>query len=92
MKKGWKKSIGILAIGILVLGLTACGQSEKETSAADTKEVANEYYIDLTDLGMKLTFYLRLEENGKFLFSNTLDFEVNKSSGTFQKSVVSNDL
>ena len=33
---------------------------------------------------MKLTIYLRLSEDGRFLFSNTTSFETNKSSGTFQ--------
>lgn len=59
---------------------------EAEIEEANTASLANDYYIDLTELGMKLTFYLRLEEEGTFLFSNTLDFEVNKSSGTFQES------
>lgn len=85
MRKALSRWPGILAAAILILGLTGCGQSgDKKT--ADTKDVANDYYIDLTDLGMKLTIYLRLDEEGNFIFSNTLDFETNKSSGTFQKS------
>lgn len=34
---------------------------------------------------MKLVIYLRLTENGTFQFSNTTDFEINKSSGVVQK-------
>lgn len=85
MKRKLNRWLTLLMAMVLVMGLTGCGQSE-EKKAADTKTVANDYYIDLTGLGMKLTIYLRLDEEGNFLFSNTLDFETNKSSGTFQES------
>ncbi len=87
MRKGFKSAALLLGSAILVLGLTACGKEESEAKGAQgTEELAGNYYINLTDLGMKLTFYLDLEQDGTFLFSNTLDFEVNKSSGTWQKS------
>lgn len=87
MKKLVKKCLGFILTVCMVIGLAACGGGSGEnTSSVDTSEVAGDYYLDLTDLGMKLTLYLRLDEAGNFLFSNTLDFEVNKSSGTFQKS------
>lgn len=85
MKKIGKKCAAAVLACCIVLGLTACGQ-ESSKKSVNTAEVANDYYIDLTELGMKLTIYLRLDENGNFKFSNTLDFEVNKSDGTFQKS------
>lgn len=80
-----KKYLAALLALCLVLGMTACGQSEG-TASVNTGEVAGEYYLDLTELGMKLTVYLRLDDAGNFLFSNTLAFETDKSSGTFQKS------
>lgn len=86
MKKAtrrWKAAILILC---LLFSMTACGGTGGTNETPDTKDVAGNYYLDLSDLGMKLTVFLKLEENGKFIFSNTLDFEVNKSSGTFQKS------
>lgn len=87
MKKRLKRAALLLGSAILVLGLTACGKEESEVKGTeDTEELDGNYYIDLTDLGMKLTFYLDLEQDGTFMFSNTLDFEVNKSSGTWQKS------
>lgn len=86
MKKGWKRWLAALALGGLVLGLTGCGETSSEGKTADTSEVANEYYLDLSDLGMNLTVYLRLDQEGSFIFSNTLSFETNKSSGTFQES------
>lgn len=70
---------------LLLCTLSACA-GETQTAAVNTTEVADDYYIDLTDLGMKLVIYLRLDEEGGFCFSNTTAFEVNKSSGTFQKS------
>lgn len=89
MRKFWKKCLCAFAVGIMMLGVVGCGQSEEEEekkTASKAAALANDYYIDLTELGMKLTIYLRLDEEGKFLFSNTLDFEVNKSSGTYQES------
>lgn len=85
MKRLIKKCIVAMLLCSCVFGVTACSQ-ESSGKSVNTKEVANDYYIDLTELGMKLTIYLRLDENGNFKFSNTLDFEVNKSDGTFQKS------
>ncbi len=35
---------------------------------------------------MTLVFYLQIEEDGRFLFSDTLEFEVNKSSGIIEKT------
>lgn len=86
MKKAirhWKAAILIVC---LLFSMTACGEAGETKKTPNTKDVAGDYYLDLSDLGMKLTVFLKLEENGKFIFSNTLDFEVNKSSGTFQKS------
>ena len=76
MKKGLKGAVLLLSSVVLVLGLTACGKEESEAKGTEgTEELAGNYYIDLTDLGMKLTFYLDLEQDGTFMFSNTLDFE-----------------
>lgn len=85
MKKGFCRVYAWILTVMLICSLAACGSTE-ENKTVDTKDVANDYYIDLTDLGMKLTIYLRLDGEGNFLFSNTLAFEVNKSSGTFRKS------
>lgn len=82
MKKLIRLFSAMLAVCLLLAG---CGATETK-SGKDTSSVAHDYYIDLTDLGMKLTIYLRLDAEGNFLFSNTLDFETNKSSGTFQES------
>ncbi len=85
MRRLYERLLCGLAALALIFGLAGCGQGE-EKKAADTKAVANDYYLDLTELGMNLTIYLRLDGEGNFLFSDTLDFVTNKSSGTFQES------
>lgn len=92
MKKIVKRGFVLLLAVCMMLGIVACGSEggstggDASTGGGNTAEVANDYYLDLTELGMKLTVFLRLNEDGTFIFSNTLDFEVDKSSGTFQKS------
>lgn len=86
MKKWFYKVPALILAVTMLFAMTACGAAKEEQTQQGTQEVANDYYIDLTDLGMKLTIYLRLDAEGNFLFSNTLAFEVNKSAGTFQKS------
>lgn len=81
----------ILAIVLTVsVFMTGCGGAEKEggsgKGAGDVKDVVGDYYLDLSELGMKLTIYLRISEDGTFHFSNTTDFKINKSSGTIEKS------
>lgn len=85
-QKTVRRIILLLAAVVLTAALAGCGKTEAGTKKTDTKDVANDYYIDLTELGMKLTIYLRLDETGSFTFSNTLDFETVKSSGTFQET------
>ncbi|MDE7124572.1 MAG: hypothetical protein K2N83_03685 [Eubacterium sp.] len=86
-----KRKITVLAAGIMavliMLGFAGCGNSEGAgKSGSDVSKIVGDYYIDLTDLGMKLTIYLRIGDDGSFLFSNTTAFEVNKSAGTIQKT------
>ena len=84
-----RKLMGLFAglmVIFMLLGLAGCGNSEGSKSNSDVSKVAGDYYIDLTDLGMKLTIYLRIENDASFLFSNTTAFEMNKSSGTIQKA------
>ena len=84
----------------MTISITACSEKESEQNtesdavssgttvaeSTDELEVTNDYAMDLTPLGMPLTVYLRLEEDGKFILSNALDFATDKGSGTFQKS------
>lgn len=80
--------LSLVLLVILSIAAIGCGSKDKgAVGGADKKalsDVAGDYYIDLSDLGMKLTIYLRLTDDGKFIFSNTTDFEVNKSSGVYK--------
>ena len=56
-----------------VLALAGCGSSKTTDSSNSSKmdkkaveAVAGDYYLDLSELGMKLVIYLRLTENGTF--------------------------
>lgn len=75
-----------------VLALAGCGSSKTTDSSNSSKTdkkaveaVAGDYYLDLSELGMKLVIYLRLTENGTFQFSNTTDFEIIKAQVSFRK-------
>ena len=87
-KKVRGKAMLLAILFSICLTLIGCGKDEAKEGgkAADTKEIAGDYYLDLSELGMKLTLYLRIEDDGKFQFSNTTDFKINKSSGTIEKS------
>ena len=79
--------IGCLAC-MFLLTAVACG-TEKESDKrpmVDTSEVAGDYYLDLTELGMKMMLYLRLNAEGGFQFSGSQEFAVDKGSGSFEKS------
>ena len=86
MRKWFYKVPVLLVTAAMLFSVIGCGTKQEMQAQTGTQEVANDYYMDLTDLGMKLTIYLRLDTEGNFLFSNTPTFEVNKSAGTFQKS------
>lgn len=88
MKKVTRKILTLALLVVLSIAAIGCGSGTAGTGGSvDNKalgEVAGDYYIDLSDLGMKLTIYLRLTDDGKFIFSNTTDFKVNKSSGVYK--------
>ena len=85
-----KRIILALAAAVLALAFCACGDKggggSSSVSESSGLDAAGDYYIDLTELGMKLTIYLRINDDGSFIFSNTTAFEVDKSSGTVNKS------
>ena len=77
----------ILALSyLLAFSAFACADKKDGETQNEGAAVTGDYYLDLTELGMKLTIYLRLKENGEFIFSNTPAFEVDKSSGTYQSA------
>lgn len=81
------RKILILALScMLAFSTFACADKNEGEKQSEGAAVTGDYYLDLTELGMKLTIYLRLKENGEFIFSNTPAFEVDKSSGTYQSA------
>ena len=87
IKKGVCPAVMAVLLALCLL-LTACGTGESGDagkSSGNFESIAGDYYLDLSGLGMKLTIYLRLSENGDFLFSNTTDFALEKSSGILQE-------
>lgn len=80
----FKRVFSLLLAALLTFSAFACADKNEGEKQSDGAAVAGDYYLDLTELGMKLTIYLRLKENGEFIFSNTPEFEVDKSSGTYQ--------
>src|SRR5690554_2254208 len=70
-RKAWQIAVVVLLMGVLTL-LSACGKPKQEEQAAATREttapaetagpgesfeLAGDYIIDITDLGMALQFY-----------------------------------
>lgn len=91
MKKYMKILIAAALMMCMVFTLAGCGSNEETNESAkkdtvDTSALAGDYYMDLTDLGMNLTVFLRLDNSGNFTLSNTLSFETAKSAGTYQPS------
>ena len=92
-----RMTVAIVLLG-MVLFLSACGKSEPEQAASDkvqqdqvqvssqgaeeTFELHGDYAIDITDLGMALTFYLRIAADNSFVLSANRQFSDDRGSGT----------
>jgi len=85
-----KKLITYLIAAMMMFCLASCGKDGSSgadsVSEASSSDIKGDYYLDLSELGMKLTVYLRIGEDGSFKFSNTTSFEVSKSEGTVEKN------
>ena len=99
MKKIWRFALALMLAATMAVGLTACGENGGDTTnpattepvttepvESEVAEIVGDYSIDLSALGMPLTVYLRIEEDGAFMFSNSTDFAVDKNSGTVRAS------
>ena len=74
-----------LLVGLLMLG---CGGNTTEitTSPAEEKSIEGEYLIDITDLGMPLIFYLKIDANDNFYLSPDRTYATDKGHGTVGSS------
>ena len=90
MKKFWLIALSLLLVVAMTFGIIACdkGKDDDKDGGDETgiEEVAGDYSIDLSALGMPIIVYLRIEEDGKFMFSGSAEFTADKNSGTVSKS------
>ena len=74
-----KKIISIiLCLAMLATFATACGGEEK----VDTSAIAGEYFLDASDLGMPMKWYLRISEDAKFTLATDRAYTNLKGEGT----------
>ena len=74
MRGKFKVAIGLSLATLLVLGVAAVGADRFES-------IAGVYQIDITNLGMPLVFYLRIDADGTFMLSPNTDFDPSESRG-----------
>jgi len=74
MTAKFRAGVGLFLAMLLVLGLVSVGADRFEGIAGD-------YQIDITNLGMPLVFYLRIEADGAFMLAPNLQFEASESRG-----------
>lgn len=80
MKKFLAILLSLMLAATLAVSLTACGPGEG--SEGDPIDVAGVYSIDLSEAGMGMTVYLKIEEDGAFTFAANDTFAEAKSAGT----------
>ena len=80
MKKFLAILLSLMLAATLAVSLTACGPGEG--SDGDPIDVAGVYSIDLSEAGMGMTVYLKIEEDGAFTFAANDTFAEAKSAGT----------
>lgn len=80
MKKFLAILLSLALAATLAVGLTACGPGKG--SDGDPIDVAGVYSIDLSEAGMGMTVYLKIEEDGAFTFAANDTFAEAKSAGT----------
>ena len=89
MKKLWLFVVTSILALAMSFTLVACGGNENNDDGAggdaDVADVVGDYSVDLSALGMPLTVYLRISEDGTFKFSSATDFVADKNSGTVSK-------
>ena len=74
MKAKLKVAIGVSLAALLVLSVAGVG-------AARFESLAGLYQIDISNLGMPLVFYLRVDADGAFMLSPNTDFDPSESRG-----------
>ena len=85
-------SLGALTMALMVV-LTGCDSKPASSGASSgqavndaTKDIAGDYILDATPLGMPLQIYLNIGEDGSFRLSNQLTDGQDKGSGKIGKN------
>lgn len=89
MKEFCKKTMFLLLTVFLSLAIFGCGETtDNQATTANPEEtsIVGEYIIDITDLGMPLQFYLKIEADDTFMLSPDRTFETDKGHGTVGNS------
>lgn len=93
MKKLFK-SIAMLLVLAMLLTFAACAPKEDKTTDTQTEpaaqngattacpEIAGEYELDASNLGMPMKWYIKVTEDGKFVISTARDYATVKGEGT----------
>jgi hypothetical protein len=74
MRNRFKAGVVLSLLMVLVLGTVAFGAGRFES-------IAGVYQIDITNLGMPLVFYLRIDADGAFMLSPNTNFDPSESRG-----------
>lgn len=90
MKKLWRLMILGTFVCLFACFAVACEENGNDDDDDDPiiedHELAGEYEIDITNLGMPLVFYLRIDTEGNFELSSSRDYDVDKGNGTVGQS------
>ena len=85
--KNLSKVIAMLLVFAMVFAFAACtptdqGSGEPQTPAADAyKEIAGEYLLDGSNLGMPMKWYIKIAADGKFVIATTREYTAIKGEG-----------
>ncbi|XMB72279.1 hypothetical protein RJI07_09255 [Mycoplasmatota bacterium WC30] len=87
------KRVKSLAIFLIVLALSvliiSCGGDTTDsniTTSPEQTSIVGEYIVDITDLGMPLQLYLKIDSNDEFFLSSDRTYSVDKGHGTVGNS------
>jgi hypothetical protein len=78
----------IALLGVIVIGCGGGGDTTTEPTTAVPEEtsIVGEYLIDITDLGMPLIFYLKIDAEDNFYLSPDRTYATDKGHGTIGSS------
>ncbi len=83
----FRRFTGIILIMIMSLASFACQENTTIITTEDeTTSIVGEYIIDITDLGMPLQFYLKIDSEDNFFLAPDRTYVTDKGHGTIGSS------